>query len=99
MTLRVTADVARVEKLAAEDPSIFSGVLERAKERGLLSHRFWASETEVLVVDEWPSQEAFQGFFDTTPEIQQIMQFAGVTEAPRVEFWHAADTRDSYGPR
>ena len=99
MTLRVAGDVSKVEKLAAEDPTLFSGILDRAKERGLISHRFWVSETEVLVVDEWPSQEAFQGFFDTTPEIQQIMQIAGVTAAPQVDFWRPADTRDEYPPR
>jgi hypothetical protein len=52
VTLRAPADVTRFEKLAADDPAIFSGILRRAKERGLISHRFWASDTEVFIVDE-----------------------------------------------
>jgi heme-degrading monooxygenase HmoA len=98
MTLRVTGDVAKLERLGAEDPSLFSGIIERAKERGLISHRFWTSGDEVLVVDEWPSEEAFQGFYETTPEIQQIMQYAGVREPPEVSFWQPVDTRDEYPP-
>jgi heme-degrading monooxygenase HmoA len=98
MTLRAPADVAKFEKLAIDDPDIFTGILRRAKERGLISHRFWASETEIFVVDEWPNEEAFNGFFQTTPEIQQLMQHAGVTAPPQVSFWRSADTRDEYPP-
>jgi hypothetical protein len=46
----------------------------------------------------WPNEEAFNGFFQTTPEIQQLMQRAGVTAPPQVGFWRQADTRDEYPP-
>src|SRR4051812_42011194 len=98
MTLRAPADVSKFEKLAAEDPAIFQGIIARAKERGLISHRFWASDTEVFVVDEWPNEESFNGFFQTTPEIQELMRRAGVTGPPQVSFWRSADTRDEYPP-
>jgi heme-degrading monooxygenase HmoA len=98
VTLRAQADVARFEKLAADDPAVFEGILRRAKERGLISHRFWASDTEILVVDEWPSEAAFNGFFQTTPEIQELMQRAGVDGPPQVSFWRPAETRDEYPP-
>ena len=57
VTLRAPADVAKFERLAADDPAIFAGILRRAKERGLISHRFWASDTEVFIADEWPNEE------------------------------------------
>ena len=98
VTLRAPVDVAKFEKLAADDPAIFSGILQRAKERGLISHRFWASDTEVFIADEWPNEESFNGFFQTTPEIQQLMQQAGVTAPPQVSFWRPADTNDEYPP-
>ncbi len=98
VTLRAPADVTKFEKLAADDPAIFAGILRRAKERGLISHRFWASDTELFIADEWPNEEAFNGFFQTTPEIQQLMQHAGVTAPPQVSFWRPADTRDEYPP-
>ena len=96
MTLRAPADVTKFEQLAIDDPEIFTGILRRAKERGLISHRFWASDTEIFVVDEWPTEEAFNGFFQTTPEIQQLMQHAGVTAPPQVSFWRSAATHDDY---
>ena len=98
MTLRVAGDATKLEKFAADDPAMLDGIIKRAKERGLISHRFWKTDTEVLVVDEWPTEEAFQGFFDSTPEIQQMMQAAGVTTHPEVTFWHPADIDDVYPP-
>jgi heme-degrading monooxygenase HmoA len=98
MTLRAQADVAEFEKIAADEPAIFEGIVRRAKERGLISHKFWTSDTEVFVVDEWPSEEAFNGFFQSTPEIQQLMQRAGLSAPPQVNFWRPAETHDEYPP-
>jgi heme-degrading monooxygenase HmoA len=98
MTLRVEGDGAAAEQLAAEQPSIFSDAISGAKERGLISHHFYASDREILVVDEWPSQEAFQDFFhDAGPQIQQIMSRAGVTTEPVITFWRKLETNDDVG--
>ena len=94
VTLRVRGEVEKLERLAAGDPGLFRGVRDRAVERGVISHCFWTNGDEVLVVDEWPDEESFAGFFDTTPEIQQIMQLAGTTAAPEITFWRRAQTRD-----
>jgi heme-degrading monooxygenase HmoA len=98
MTLRVEGDGSAAEKLAAEDPTIFVNVVAKAKERGLISHHFYASDREILVVDEWPSSEAFQGFFnDAGSEIQQIMSSAGVKSEPVITFWRKLATGDDVG--
>jgi hypothetical protein len=98
MTLRVEGDGIATEKLAAEDPSLFKDVVAKAAELGVISHRFYASDKEILVVDEWPSAEAFQSFFeDQGPQIRRIMESAGVTSEPDIKFWHKLDTRDEVG--
>jgi heme-degrading monooxygenase HmoA len=98
MTLRVTGDGSAIEKMGAEQASLFESVIADAKERGLISHHFYASEGEVLVVDEWPDEQAFQSFFETAgPRIEQIMGAAGVTSQPAIEFWRPLDVGDEVG--
>jgi heme-degrading monooxygenase HmoA len=91
-------DGTAVEKVAAENPSIFANVIAKAKASGLISHHFYASDQEVLVVDEWPSSEAFNTFFNEAgPDIEQIMSRAGVTTEPVVTFWRKLETGDDVG--
>jgi len=97
MTLRVSGDGTKIEALASEDPSVLQKIVDRAKEHGCTSHRFFGTEDEVLVVDEWPTAEAFQGFFDASPEIRGVMDRAGVTSQPEVKFWRKLDTKDEIG--
>lgn len=94
MTLRVTGDPKAVE---ATDQAMLDTLVERAKEHGLISHHFFGSDNEVLVVDEWPDEESFKAFFDSSPEIGGLMAAAGVTSQPTVEFWRPLDVNDSVG--
>ena len=50
-----------------------------------MHHRFFANEAggEVLVVDEWPDAASFMRFFESSPDIGEMMSEAGVTEQPR----------------
>jgi len=93
MTLRVTGDGKGIE---AGDQALLKSISDRAHEQGAIHHRFYGSDTEVLVIDEWSDEASFQAFFDGTPEIRQIMDGAGVTSAPQVDFWHALDTTDAF---
>lgn len=97
MTLRVKGDAAKLEALAAKDPSLFPGVSDKGKTMGATYHRFYASDDEVLVVDVWPDEQTFQEFFSSTPEIPQVMAEAGVTEPPQIAFWREIDLGDSIG--
>lgn len=94
VTLRFQGDAAKIE---AEDEKLLTDVTTRAKEHGLISHRFWGSGNEILVVDEWPDQASFQKFFEASPEIPGIMQRAGVTAEPEIKFWRKLDTGDDVG--
>ena len=98
MTLRVTGDPTAIEKLGADNGALFEGVIADASSRGLISHHFYGNENEVLVVDEWPDEASFQGFFESSGgQIQQMMAAAGVTAEPAVEFWRHLEVGDDVG--
>jgi heme-degrading monooxygenase HmoA len=95
MTLRVTGDGRQMEAFATENSTMMSEILQTAKRHGVISHRFYANDTEILVVDRWPSEEAFNAFFtEESPRIQQLMAHAEVRAEPSVTFWRALETGD-----
>jgi len=98
MTLRVQGDGARLEQAAEADSTTLQAIVRTAREHGVISHRFYATATEVLVIDEWPNQRAFEAFFQEEGErIKRVMDSAGVTTAPEITFWRKLDTRDDVG--
>jgi hypothetical protein len=42
-----------IEQLAGEQPDVIRGIFERAKTQGLIAHRFYGSDGQIMVVDEW----------------------------------------------
>jgi hypothetical protein len=98
MTLRVAGDPAALERIAAENPDRMRAIADRAKEAGVIAHRFYGGEGEIMVVDEWPDPESFQRFFESQrAEIEPLMAEAGVTSEPDVRFWRKLDTNDEVG--
>src|SRR5436309_13820021 len=93
MTLRVPADAKKVEQQAKGDPAMLKTITERAKQHGLISHRFYGNDTEVLVVDEWPDEASFHAFFSQSPDIAKMMEAAGAGE-PVITFWRELETDD-----
>jgi hypothetical protein len=51
---------------------------------------------EVLVVDEWPDAASFLRFFESSPDIGEMMGEAGVTERPTPVFWREMDTPEKF---
>ena len=99
MTLRARGDAAELERRAAENPEAMHAITERAKEHGLIAHRFYASEDgQIMVADEWPDPESFQRFFESMrSELDELMQAVGVTAEPEVTFWRLLETHDAVG--
>jgi hypothetical protein len=93
LTFRVRGDAKKIEEIAQR----VQAVSKDAANYGIISHRFYGNDEEILVVDEWPDPASFQKFFDAHPEIPDIMQEAGVTSEPEVTFWRKLDTRDDIG--
>ena len=93
MTLRVSGDPKAIESTA---PEVMQTVVGRAKDYGLISHHFYGTDDEILVVDEWPDEGSFQKFFDSSPEIADMMAQAGAGK-PEISFYRHLDTHDDVG--
>lgn len=94
VTVRVQGDATQVEH---EDDAMMRVILERAKGLGLIRHRFYGTEDEILLIEEWPDEGSFREFFAGSPEIPQMMARAGVTSEPEVRFWRKLDVGDDVG--
>jgi hypothetical protein len=98
MLLRVKGDAKKLEERAAQNPDGMRAIAERAKEHGLVAHRFYGNDDEILVADEWPDPESFQRFFEAMrSEIDPLMREVGVTTEPDVTFWRKLESHDEVG--
>jgi hypothetical protein len=99
MTLRAKGDPQALERRAAENPDQIRAIADRAKEHGLIAHRFYGSDDgQLMVIDEWPDPQSFQAFFEEMrSEIDPLMSEAGVTSEPEVTFWRKLETHDEVG--
>lgn len=98
MTARFDVDPARVEAIAKANPERLQAIVQRAKNSGVIAHRFYGRDNGVFIVDQWPDEESFRRFFTTSPEITQMMVEAGVTADPEVTFYRALDVDDVVEP-
>lgn len=97
MGLRLTADPQQFEQTAKDNEALLQSIVERAKQAGAIHHAFYAGDGEVLIVDEWPDEASFQGFFDSTGDkIGELMGKAGVSNEPQPLFWRLMDTNDQF---
>ena len=97
MTLRVSGDPDKLERLAAENPDVLAPIIAQAKEHGMIAHRFYGSDGQIMVVDEWPDAESFQRFFEAARgEIEPMMQKVATSE-PEITFWRELKTGDEVG--
>ena len=97
MSLRVKADRAKFEELAAgEWKDRLQAISERSKSMGAIHHRFAAANGEIVVMDEWESREQFERFFNDTPEIAEFMQAVGVQSEPEISFYEPLATGDEF---
>lgn len=97
MTMRMRGDAKRLEEVAQRDPDQLREIVEDASRHGLISHHFWATGEDLMVVDEWPDERACQEFFEADDaRIHAVMDSAGVTGEPEVSFWHRLETHDDF---
>ncbi len=98
MTLSLEGDPAAVERYAAENPDKMRDIVDHAAQHGVIAHRFYGAEGKILVIDEWPDEQSFQEFFaHMQPEIQPMMEAAGITGQPQPTFWRKLETSYDYG--
>jgi hypothetical protein len=98
MTLWSEGDPAGIEGYAAENPDKLREILDHAVEHGLIGHRFYGGEGQIMVIDEWPDEQSFLDFFTHMgPQIQPIMEAGGIRDEPQPVFWRKLETNDDYG--
>jgi hypothetical protein len=98
VTIRVTVDPAVFERQAAAHAEAIGRIMEVAKGKGLIAHRWVRGDGEVMAVDEWPDAESFQAFFDAAQsDIGPLMEAAGVAAPPDVTVWRPVDIDDTFG--
>jgi hypothetical protein len=99
MTMSIKGDPKKLEQQTASDPDGIRAILDSAKSHGLIAHRFYGSDDDqIMVVDEWPDEQSFQGFFEENREnIAPLMQAVGATAEPQIKFWRKLDSHDEYG--
>jgi heme-degrading monooxygenase HmoA len=98
MMLQVQGDAKRVQAVMEANGEVFETINARAKANGAIHHRFLSSAdgNTIAVFDEWESADGFNTFFNSSPEIPQMMAEAGVTTQPEISFWHPVDTPDAF---
>ena len=98
MIMRVSGDPTRFEETAAAEAEAIGRIMDVAKRNGPIAHRWYASDGEFRAVDEWPDPQTFQAFMEQAqPDIGPLMEAAGVTSQPSVEFWRPLDIGDAVG--
>ena len=97
MTLVVSGDPAKLEQLAQANPDAIRGISARAQERGAIAHRFYGSDGQIMVVDEWPDPESFHAFFEAEQETIGPMMAQVATGEPEITFWRRLETGDEIG--
>jgi hypothetical protein len=98
MTMWVRGDPRKLEEHASANAEEMQSITESAKGHGLIAHRFYGSEGQIMVIDEWPDEQSFQSFFEENrSRIEPIMQAVGAAGEPGVNFWHKLETHDEVG--
>lgn len=95
MSMGLQVDPAQFERVAQQHNEELMAILDRAKQAGVIHHRFCECSGEVMVLDEWPDEESARGFLDGTGEqIQALFADAGVTGRDEPRFWRSLGTSD-----
>jgi hypothetical protein len=95
--LRIPGNPADLERYAAgPGGNVMQRVSAAGKAAGAIRHSFAAGENEILVIDEWPDEKSFQEFFESQPEIPNIMRDGGAQGPPEINFYRVLDTPDRF---
>jgi heme-degrading monooxygenase HmoA len=90
------ADIARAKQSLASNAALLAEITEETKQLGAIHHRFLEGDGELLVIDEWESAEAFNGFFSSNTKVPQVTQDAGVSGPPKIEFYSPLEAAGTF---
>lgn len=96
MTLKVACDTEAFRAFATENEDVLVAIAEDGKSKGAIHHRFGVGDGFLLVIDEWESAEAFQGFFEGNAQIPTVMAAAGAQGEPEITIAEAVSSADEF---
>jgi hypothetical protein len=85
-----TADPGKGVEWAKAHPEVPEEITAYAKTLGQIGHRILFGEDELVVIDEWPSEEIFQEFFSSAPRMGEFLSGAGLSAEPIVSVFQVA---------
>jgi hypothetical protein len=96
MILRLKGDPDAFERYGNEHGDLMVKIANAGRAAGATRHAFAGGDGEILVIDEWPDPESFQGFFESQTEIPQLIADAGAEGPPQIAFYRKLDTPDTF---
>jgi len=98
VTVLVTGDPAVFEEQVSAQADDVARIIESAKSHGVIAHRWYGGDGELMVIDEWPDAASFNAFFEENQgAIGPLMQAVGVTSQPEVKVWRKLEAGDDVG--
>jgi hypothetical protein len=93
----VPGQVTDFERVVKEYADTFVAVSVEGKAAGAVHHCFVEdTDGSLLIIDEWPTEEAFQAFFGSQEDIPKLMAAAGVAGPPSTTSYRIIDTPDRF---
>jgi heme-degrading monooxygenase HmoA len=98
VTVRFPGDTDKFRSFVADadNAARITAISQDGKSKGAIHHQFAVGDGFILVVDEWESPEAFQGFFEGNEEIEAVVRDSGGQGQPEVTIAEALDTPDKF---
>lgn len=95
--MRIPGNPADLESYAAgPGGDVMQRISQAGQAAGAIRHTFAGGDSEVLIIDEWPSEQAFQEFFGSQPEIADVMRDGGAQGEPQITMYRKLDTPDQF---
>ncbi len=96
--VRFEGDAELMERTAQQNVDLVTKIVNNGRETyGCIHHQFIDGGAQFCALDEWPSQDAFERFFDANgDDIRLLMGKAGVTSEPTIEIWGRLETPDRF---
>jgi hypothetical protein len=85
------ADVDKAFEFAKANPSIPEETTAYGKSLGQIGHRFLVDGDDLVVIDEWPTAEAFNTFFANAPRMGEFLTGAGIVGDPAITVLNSVD--------
>jgi hypothetical protein len=85
------ADVDKAVAWAQANPSITDEITTYGKSLGQLGHRMLSADGDLVVIDEWPTAEAFTTFFANAPRMADFLAGAGIQGEPAISMLDSID--------